>query len=127
MQKKADKRNEELLESDDDNAGGGGGGTGGIWDSIKSSLSGSDDKNKEDSDGEEETLNIFCLASGHLYERLLKIMMLGTIRHTKAPVKFWILKNYLSPSIKDFLPEYARRYEFVFILMNLNPKQGVTL
>ena len=41
-------------------------------------------------------------------------MMLSTIRHTKAPVKFWILKNYLSPALKDFLPEYAKRYGFEY-------------
>ena len=40
-------------------------------------------------DGDEDILNIFCLASGHLYERLLKIMMLTTMRTTTAKkVKF---------------------------------------
>lgn len=48
----------------------------------------------------EEKLNIFSVASGHLYERFLKIMMLSVLKHTKTPVKFWFLKNYLSPQIK---------------------------
>lgn len=48
----------------------------------------------------EEKLNIFSLASGHLYERFLRIMMLSVIKHTKTPVKFWFLKNYLSPHFK---------------------------
>lgn len=48
----------------------------------------------------EEKLNIFSLASGHLYERFLRIMMLSVLKHTKTPVKFWFLKNYLSPQIK---------------------------
>ena len=52
--------------------------------------------------------------SGHLYERLLKIMMLSTIRHTNAPVKFWILKHYLSPSLRDFLPAFAKEYGFQY-------------
>ena len=52
------------------------------------------------------------MATGHLYERLLKIMMLSVIKTTKTPVKFWILKNFLSPSLKDFIPEYAKRYGF---------------
>jgi hypothetical protein len=30
----------------------------------------------------------------------------------RSQVKFWILKNYLSPSLKEFLPEYSRRYGF---------------
>lgn len=48
----------------------------------------------------EEKLNIFSVASGHLYERFLKIMMLSVLKQTKTPVKFWFLKNYLSPQIK---------------------------
>lgn len=51
-------------------------------------------------DDAEEKLNIFSLASGHLYERFLRIMMLSVLKHTKTPVKFWFLKNYLSPQIK---------------------------
>ncbi|KAH8859143.1 UDP-glucose:glycoprotein glucosyltransferase 1 [Schistosoma japonicum] len=65
----------------------------------------------------QETINIFSVASGHLYERLLRIMMLTVIRHTNSPVKFWFLKNYLSPIFKDFIPymaaEYGFEYEFV--------------
>ena len=56
----------------------------------------------------------FLSFSGHLYERLLKIMMLSTIRHTNAPVKFWILKHYLSPSLRDFLPAFAKEYGFQY-------------
>lgn len=48
----------------------------------------------------DETLNIFSLASGHLYERFLRIMMLSVLKNTKTPVKFWFLKNYLSPAFK---------------------------
>lgn len=47
-----------------------------------------------------EVTHIFSLASGHLYERFLKIMMLSTRNHTTGPVKFWILSNFLSPSFK---------------------------
>lgn len=54
----------------------------------------------DESEDQDEKLNIFSLASGHLYERFLKIMMLSVIKHTKTPVKFWFLKNYLSPTVK---------------------------
>lgn len=27
-------------------------------------------------------------------------MMLSVLKHTKTPVKFWFLKNYLSPTFK---------------------------
>lgn len=65
----------------------------------------------------EEKLNIFSLASGHLYERFLRIMMLSVLKHTKTPVKFWFLKNYLSPQIKDFLPYMAKEYGFEYELV----------
>lgn len=94
---------------------------------------------KDEGEKKEDVLNIFSVASGHLYERFLRyeflisqslslvtlqalkviffsalillsspspshlyfrIMMLSLLRHTKTPVKFWFLKNYLSPSFK---------------------------
>ena len=103
--KKPDKRDEELLQSEVVNDS-----SGGLWNSITSTLTGSNG-NEADND---EPLNIFCLASGHLYERLLKIMILSVKRTTQAPVKFWILKSYLSPTLKDFLPYYAEKYGFEY-------------
>ena len=41
-------------------------------------------------------------------------MMLSVMKTTKTPVKFWILKNFLSPSLKEFIPEYAKRYGFQY-------------
>ena len=43
-------------------------------------------------------MHIFSLASGHLYERFLKIMMQSVLERTKRRVKFWLLKNFLSPA-----------------------------
>nr|CAH7747311.1 unnamed protein product [Callosobruchus chinensis] len=102
VQKKPDKLNVDLLGDDSDNSG--------IWNSITSSFASNDDK-------PEEKLNIFSVASGHLYERFLKIMMLSVLKHTKTPVKFWFLKNYLSPQIKDFLPYMAKEYGFEYELV----------
>ncbi|XP_050308475.1 UDP-glucose:glycoprotein glucosyltransferase isoform X2 [Anthonomus grandis grandis] len=103
VQKKPDKFNMDLLSEDDDNSG--------IWNSIASSFTGSKEEELE------EKLNIFSVASGHLYERFLKIMMLSVLKHTKTPVKFWFLKNYLSPQIKDFLPYMAKEYGFEYELV----------
>lgn len=57
------------------------------------------------------------LILGHLYERLLRIMMLSLLKHTKSPVKFWFLKNYLSPQFKDFLPGMSKEYNFQYELV----------
>ena len=63
-------------------------------------------------------IHIFSVASGHLYERFLKIMMASVKRTTKKPVKFWFIKNWLSPSFKDFLPYMAKEYDFEFELIS---------
>ncbi|MEQ2205604.1 hypothetical protein XENOCAPTIV_005230 [Xenoophorus captivus] len=65
----------------------------------------------------EDILNIFSVASGHLYERFLRIMMLSVLRHTNTPVKFWFLKNYLSPSFKETISHMAKSYGFQYELV----------
>ncbi|KAK7426302.1 killer toxin resistant protein [Neonectria magnoliae] len=66
---------------------------------------------------EHAEINIFSVASGHLYERMLNIMMVSVMRNTKHTVKFWFIEQFLSPSFKDFIPhmaaEYGFRYEMV--------------
>ncbi|KAJ4784375.1 UDP-glucose:glycoprotein glucosyltransferase 1 [Rhynchospora pubera] len=64
-----------------------------------------------------ETINIFSVASGHLYERFLKIMILSVLRNTQRPVKFWFIKNYLSPQFKDVIPYMAQEYGFEYELV----------
>ncbi|CAI5438660.1 unnamed protein product [Caenorhabditis angaria] len=60
-----------------------------------------------------DEINVFSLASGHLYERFLKIMMLSVVKNTSSrKVNFWILKNYASPSFKETIPELAKKYGF---------------
>lgn len=87
----------------------------GIWNSIANSFGGSSGTAATDEDA--ETINIFSVASGHLYERLLRIMMVSLLKHTKSPVKFWFLKNYLSPQFTDFLPHMAKEYNFQYELV----------
>lgn len=103
--KKKGKERADLLADDDD-------ANTGIWNSITSSFSGSNSDSNEP-----ETINIFSVASGHLYERLLRIMMLSLMKHTKSPVKFWFLKNFLSPQFIDFLPHMAKEYNFQYELV----------
>ena len=57
---------------------------------------------------EADTIHIFSLASGHLYERFLKIMMLSVIQHTQSPVKFWFIRNFASPQFVHFVPPHGR-------------------
>ncbi|KAF3931846.1 hypothetical protein ABW19_dt0203562 [Dactylella cylindrospora] len=62
-------------------------------------------------------INIFSVASGHLYERFLNIMMVSVMRHTKHTVKFWFIENFLSPAFKDFIPTMAKEYGFEYELV----------
>ncbi|KAM4771197.1 UDP-glucose:glycoprotein glucosyltransferase 1 [Rhinophrynus dorsalis] len=110
VQKKADKLNEDLL-SDGTNEN-----ESGFWDSITWGLTGGQ-KTEDVKQDKEDVLNIFSLASGHLYERFLRIMMLSVLKNTKTPVKFWFLKNYLSPTFKNFIPYMAKKYNFQYELV----------
>ncbi|CCU82919.1 UDP-glucoseglycoprotein glucosyltransferase precursor [Blumeria hordei DH14] len=59
-------------------------------------------------------INIFSVASGHLYERMLNIMMVSVMKNTNHTVKFWFIEQFLSPSFKDFIPYLANQYEFQY-------------
>jgi UDP-glucose:glycoprotein glucosyltransferase len=59
-------------------------------------------------------INIFSVASGHLYERMLNIMMVSVMRHTNHTVKFWFIEQFLSPSFKAFVPKLAAEYGFQY-------------
>ncbi|XP_036965883.1 UDP-glucose:glycoprotein glucosyltransferase 2 isoform X1 [Acanthopagrus latus] len=116
VQKKADKINEDLLSENSESKG--------IWDSIASvwstfekSITGGGSKKDDAEKKKEDVLNIFSVASGHLYERFLRIMMLSVLRHTNTPVKFWFLKNYLSPSFKETISHMAEAYGFQYELV----------
>ncbi|KAJ6788920.1 hypothetical protein PWT90_00131 [Aphanocladium album] len=67
---------------------------------------------KSASELEHAEIDIFSVASGHLYERMLNIMMVSVMRHTKHTVKFWFIEQFLSPSFKEFIPHLAKEYGF---------------
>ncbi|TKC35410.1 hypothetical protein EI555_006020, partial [Monodon monoceros] len=106
VQKKPDKIQEDILSDKDEKKG--------VWDSIKSFTR---SLHKKEDNKETDVLNIFSVASGHLYERFLRIMMLSVLRNTKTPVKFWFLKNYLSPTFKEVIPHMAEEYGFQYELV----------
>ncbi|TDH73577.1 hypothetical protein CCR75_003778 [Bremia lactucae] len=51
-----------------------------------------------------ETIHVFSVASGYLYERFVKIMMSSVLKRTNNPVTFWLLENFLSPDFKKSIP-----------------------
>lgn len=117
VSKKPDRLGDQLLYDNDEDA------DNSIWSSISSwTAANKPDSTKtftelNEAQKDTERINIFSLASGHLYERLLRIMMLSVLKHTKTPVKFWFLKNYLSPTFKNILPHMAEKYNFDYELV----------
>jgi len=96
---------------------------GGLLDKISSLLSGNGDgsKDKVSTKGKKkskiiggggDTVHVFSLASGQLYERFLKIMMQSVVKNTDSKVKFWFLSNFLSPQFKEFVPMMAAKLGF---------------
>jgi UDP-glucose:glycoprotein glucosyltransferase len=59
-------------------------------------------------------INIFSVASGHLYERMLSIMLVSVMNHTSHSVKFWFIEQFLSPEFKDTVPILAAHYGFEY-------------
>ena len=76
VSKKADKMNEVLYDDKEEEE------SGGIWSSISNTFGGGSKKEVDQS--EDNVLNIFSVASGHLYERFLRIMMLTVLKNTKV-------------------------------------------
>nr|XP_020469630.1 UDP-glucose:glycoprotein glucosyltransferase 1 isoform X2 [Monopterus albus] len=110
VQKKLDRLGEELLSdgTEDDDTG--------FWKSLTRGFTGGG-KTEEPKQEKDDVINIFSVASGHLYERFLRIMMLSVLKNTKTRVKFWFLKNYLSPAFKEFIPHMAKEYGFQYELV----------
>lgn len=81
-------------------------------------------------------IHIFVVASGHLYERLAKIMMLSAMNHAEgATCKFWFFQNFLSPQFKNTLEMmkglYPMEYQLVtyrwpYWLRRQTEKQRIT-
>jgi hypothetical protein len=116
----------ESSSNDEDESGGGYGDVmNGIWESVTSMFGtgstaepstaiASPQKNNATTSGqeEEEIVHVFSLATGHMYERLLRIMMLSVTKRTSVKVKFWLLENYLSPTFKQIVQLMSDTYKF---------------
>jgi UDP-glucose:glycoprotein glucosyltransferase len=87
----------------------------GLLQSVTSKTSSS--SNGETDVQRQATINVFTVASGHLYERMTYIMILSVLKHTTSTVKFWFIENFLSPSFKDFIPHLAQEYGFDYELI----------
>ncbi|CAM9206226.1 unnamed protein product [Choristocarpus tenellus] len=62
--------------------------------------------------GARDRVHVFSLATGHLYERFLKVMMLSVVKRCSVPVTFWLLENFLSPSLKASAQAMAEELGF---------------
>jgi UDP-glucose:glycoprotein glucosyltransferase len=119
VMKRPGKEHIPLLEDKDSSSRNGGEAEkeGGFWKNLKSSIFGQEEGGekgivKRRGDGDDDTIHVFSLATGHLYERFLRIMMLSVIKSTKSNVKFWLFENYLSPKFKEIARLMMEKYHF---------------
>ncbi|KAI0028565.1 glycosyltransferase family 24 protein [Vararia minispora EC-137] len=93
----------------------------GFVDSILSNISsffgGKKEKEVAKPPSRHADINIFTVASGMLYERFASIMILSVLRNTNHTVKFWFIENFLSPSFLEFIPHFAKEYNFEYELV----------
>lgn len=80
-----------------------------IWGSVKSIVTRGRSRSSSKLSNCTGTVHVFSLASGHMYERLLRIMILSVRKHTECPLEFWFIDNFLSPKFKLIMPSMAER------------------
>jgi UDP-glucose:glycoprotein glucosyltransferase len=59
-------------------------------------------------------IHVFTVASGHMYERLQKIMIMSAVKRSSRKIKFWFISNSISPQHREFIPIMADQYGFDF-------------
>ncbi|KAF4665402.1 hypothetical protein FOZ61_010953 [Perkinsus olseni] len=69
---------------------------------------------QEDDKSDDGPIHIFTVASGHLYEQLLAIMVLSVRNHTTSRLCFWFIDQFLSPQFREFIPRLADEYDFEY-------------
>ncbi|KAA0156433.1 hypothetical protein FNF29_01225 [Cafeteria roenbergensis] len=84
----------------------------GFWGSVRSFFGGKASASSTAVAGKDDRIHVFSLASGHLYERFLKIMMLSVTKRSSRPVTFWLVENFLSPQFKETVPALAESAGF---------------
>ena len=62
----------------------------------------------------DDMIHVFTVASGHMYERLQKIMILSAVKRSSRKLKFWFISNSISNQHREFIPIMASQYGFEY-------------
>ncbi|CCG22175.1 Kre5 predicted UDP-glucose:glycoprotein glucosyltransferase [Candida orthopsilosis Co 90-125] len=69
-------------------------------------------KEKVDQKTKHADINIFTIAGGHEYEKLVGIMIASVKKHNpRKSIKFWILNNYISPQFRALVPLLVKKFD----------------
>ena len=74
---------------------------------------------EDDEEAEKGVVNVFSIASGEPYERLLRIMMTSVSQQKKGGnrLKFWLFDSFVSPSFRTSIQKLSKalgfEYEFI--------------
>jgi UDP-glucose:glycoprotein glucosyltransferase len=112
VKKNVGKEHLSLLKDNNDDNDDEDNGSGGLFSSIGNMFKTSSISNKKSTNNDDDTIHVFSLATGHLYERFLKIMMLSVVKRSSQHVKFWLFENFLSPTFKDSAIAMSKEYNF---------------
>lgn len=90
---------------------------GGKFNQIKLSSEATKLPKQFESNIKQAEINVFSLASGLFYERLLRIMISSVMKNTKKSVKFWLLETTMSAkgilALESLSNEFGFEYEFM--------------
>lgn len=62
----------------------------------------------------QDSIHVFIVISGEMYEHLSKIMMISVMKNTNYSVHFWFLQNFISAQFKEDLSTMSKKYDFEY-------------
>jgi UDP-glucose:glycoprotein glucosyltransferase len=71
---------------------------------------------QDDVEEEADTLNVFSIASGESYERMLRIMMTSVSLKKRGhnKLKFWLFDAFVSPAFRTSIQQLSQRMKFEY-------------
>ncbi len=65
------------------------------------------------------TINVFSIASGSMYERLIRIMMTSVMKRTNETIKFWLIDTFVTPEFRKSVAKLSKHYDFEYEFISI--------
>eukprot|EP00792_Barthelona_sp_PAP020_P013752 TRINITY_DN926_c0_g1_i1.p1 TRINITY_DN926_c0_g1~~TRINITY_DN926_c0_g1_i1.p1 ORF type:complete len:1281 (+),score=346.06 TRINITY_DN926_c0_g1_i1:37-3843(+) len=73
---------------------------------------------KKSDDKHDNTIHVFSLASGHLYERFIRAMVISVKNNTERPTHFYFLDNYASAEFRILIDHLSKKVGFEYTMLS---------